>query len=85
MDGMTGESGGKCPVMHGASAAVGQVVSDDSIANRRSSIVGGRSNRDWWPNQLDLSILHQHSSLSNPMGTGFDYSAAFRTLDLAAV
>ncbi|MBC7562878.1 MAG: catalase/peroxidase HPI [Gemmatimonadaceae bacterium] len=85
MDGMTGESGGKCPVMHGASAAVGQVVSDDPIANRRSSIVGGRSNRDWWPNQLDLGILHQHSSLSNPMGSGFDYSTAFRTLDLAAV
>jgi catalase-peroxidase len=44
-----------------------------------------RSNRDWWPNQLDLSILHQHSPLSNPMGADFDYAKAFRALDLAAV
>jgi catalase-peroxidase len=46
---------------------------------------GGMSNRDWWPNQLNLKILHQHSSLSNPMGKKFDYAEAFKTLDLAAV
>jgi len=46
---------------------------------------GGTSNRDWWPDQLDLDILHQHSSLSNPMGEEFDYAEEFRTLDLAAV
>jgi len=45
----------------------------------------GRSNRDWWPNQLNLRILHQHSALSNPLGAAFDYAAAFKTLDLAAV
>jgi catalase-peroxidase len=45
----------------------------------------GRSNRDWWPNQLDLSVLHQHSSLSNPMGEAFDYAAAFNALDLEAL
>ncbi len=39
------------------------------------------SNRDWWPNQLDLSLLHQHSSLSNPMGEGFNYKEEFKTLD----
>ena len=44
-----------------------------------------KSNRVWWPNRLDLSILRQHSSLSNPMGEAFDYAAAFKTLDLAAV
>jgi catalase-peroxidase len=44
-----------------------------------------RMNRDWWPNGLDLSILHQHSSLSNPLGEDFDYAAAFQSLDLAAV
>jgi catalase-peroxidase len=44
-----------------------------------------RMNRDWWPNQLDLSILHQHSSLSNPLDADFDYAAAFAALDLAAV
>ncbi len=43
------------------------------------------TNRDWWPNQLDLDMLHQHSSLSNPMGKAFDYAEAFKTLDLAAV
>lgn len=45
----------------------------------------GTSNRDWWPNQLRLDILHQHSSLSNPEDTGFDYKAAFNSLDLNAV
>ena len=45
----------------------------------------GRSNRDWWPNQLDLSVLHQHSALSNPMGEAFDYAAAFEALDLEAL
>ncbi|MCR6673893.1 catalase/peroxidase HPI [Devosia ginsengisoli] len=45
----------------------------------------GRSNRDWWPNQLDLSVLHQHSALSNPMGEAFDYAAAFNGLDLDAL
>jgi catalase-peroxidase len=45
----------------------------------------GRSNRDWWPEQLDLSILHQHSEQSNPMGAEFDYAEQFRQLDLDAV
>jgi len=46
---------------------------------------GGTSNRDWWPNQLNLGILHQHSPLSNPMGEGFSYAEEFKNLDLAAV
>ena len=46
---------------------------------------GGTSNRDWWPNQLRLDILHQHSSLSNPMGGDFNYAEEFKSLDLAAV
>jgi catalase-peroxidase len=70
MDGQNGGNGGKCPVAHG---------------DMGRSIVGGRSNRDWWPNQLDLSILHQHSDRSNPLGADFDYSAAFKTLDLDAL
>ena len=45
----------------------------------------GTSNRDWWPNQLNLKILHQHSSKSNPMGEDFDYAKEFQSLDLAAV
>ena len=50
-----------------------------------STTVGARSNRDWWPNQLNLHILRQHSSLSNPMPAGFDYAKAFADLDLEAV
>ncbi|MBN3792316.1 catalase/peroxidase HPI [Burkholderia sp. Ac-20353] len=45
----------------------------------------GTSNRDWWPNQLNLNMLHRHSSLSDPMDTDFNYAEAFKTLDLAAV
>ncbi|MFA5909781.1 MAG: catalase/peroxidase HPI [Vicinamibacterales bacterium] len=46
---------------------------------------GGRSNRDWWPNQLNLKMLHQHSPLSDPMDEGFSYADEFKSLDLAAV
>ena len=46
---------------------------------------GGTRNRDWWPNQLDLSILRQHSSLSNPMDESFDYAEEFKKLDYHAV
>jgi catalase-peroxidase len=44
-----------------------------------------RTNRDWWPNQLDLHALHAHSPLSNPMGRDFDYAKEFRTIDLGAL
>src|ERR1700740_3863825 len=45
----------------------------------------GTTNRDWWPEQLNLAILHQHSSLSNPMGEKFNYAEEFKSLDLGAV
>ena len=45
----------------------------------------GRSNRDWWPEGLDISVLHRNSSLSDPMGDGFDYAKEFESLDLDAV
>jgi catalase-peroxidase len=60
-------SGGKCPVVHGATN------------------LGMRSNGDWWPNQLNLKMLHQNSALSDPMSAGFDYIEAFKTLDLNAL
>ena len=66
----TKNGGGKCPVMHGAHV---------------HPVGGGTSNRDWWPNQLKLNILHQHSSLSNPMGGAFSYAEAFKKLDLKAL
>ncbi|MDD3847727.1 MAG: catalase/peroxidase HPI [Smithellaceae bacterium] len=52
----------------------------------KKSISGrGASNRDWWPNQLNLKILHQHTQKSNPMGEAFDYAKEFKKLDLKAV
>ncbi len=48
-------------------------------------VVGGRSNREWWPNQLNLDILRQHCPKSNPMGEDFNYAEEFKSLDLAAV
>ncbi len=49
------------------------------------TVVGARSNRDWWPDQLNLRVLHQHSPQANPLGPDFDYAEELRTLDLAAV
>jgi catalase-peroxidase len=46
---------------------------------------GWRTNRDWWPNQLNLQVLHQHSALSNPVGQAFDYTKEFKSLDLNGV
>jgi catalase-peroxidase len=62
--------GGKCPFSGGAP---------------KQSAGTGTTNTDWWPNQLKLNILRQHSSLSNPMEEGFNYAEAFKSLDLKAV
>ena len=70
MDGNDTPTGGKCPVMHGAAT---------NATNR------GRSNTDWWPNQLNVKILAQHSNLSDPMDPDFDYAKEFSKLDLDAV
>ncbi|MFZ3018125.1 MAG: catalase/peroxidase HPI [Gallionella sp.] len=52
---------------------------------RTNSVAGSQSNADWWPDQLKLNILHQHSPLSDPMGAEFNYAAEFNSLDLKAV
>jgi catalase-peroxidase len=59
------------------------VMSENKCPMHHSA--GGTSNRDWWPKQLRLDILHQHSSLSNPLGDDFNYAEAFKSLNLAAV
>ena len=64
------EAGAKCPVMSAA---------------HRSAAAGAMSNQDWWPNQLNLQILHQNSPMSNPMGEDFNYGKEFAKLDLDAV
>ncbi|MGL4542470.1 MAG: peroxidase family protein, partial [Polymorphobacter sp.] len=60
----------KCPVMHSAP---------------RGSANGAKSSRDWWPNQLNLKMLHQNPPAADPQGSDFDYAAAFKALDLHAV
>jgi len=68
----------------------GNIMSEESKSTatgraRKFTAGGGTTNRDWWPNQLNLDILHQHSSKSNPMGEGFNYAKEFKSLDLEAV
>jgi catalase-peroxidase len=58
---------------------------DDKTKCPFSGGINGFTNRDWWPNQLDLRILHQHSKRSDPMGEAFDYAKEFKSLDLNAV
>ena len=52
---------------------------------RKQTLAGARANADWWPNQLNLNTLHQHSSKSDPMGQEFNYAEEFKSLDLNAV
>lgn len=65
------------------------VVGETSASNGGCPVTGdgarARTNRDWWPNRLDLSVLHRNPPAADPMGEGFDYAAEFATLDLAAV
>jgi catalase-peroxidase len=56
-----------------------------AIPSPTSEVPSPRTNHDWWPNQLDLSVLHRHSPLSDPMGEGFDYAKEFATLDVEAL
>ena len=67
---MDGNDIGKCPVMHGASIHTTNEV---------------RSNRDWWPNQLNLKILNQNNAQTDPFGNAFTYAEKFETLDVAAL
>ncbi|HYR24863.1 MAG TPA: peroxidase family protein, partial [Aquabacterium sp.] len=56
-----------------------------AAAHGARAVVGTQSNQDWWPQQLNLRILHQHTPAANPQGAQFHYAQAFRQLDLAAV
>lgn len=70
MDGNDTPQTGGCPVMH---------------SGAKSASTGVRSNKDWWPNQLNLKLLHQNSEKSDPMAADFDYAEAFKSLDLKAL
>ena len=68
---LNNSSAGKCPVIHGA---------------MRNPVAGrGTRNRDWWPNALNLGILHQHAPASNPLGEEFNYAEAFKKVDYKAL
>ncbi len=70
MDGTDASKSGGCPVMH---------------SGAQSASTGVRSNKDWWPNQLNLKLLHQNSAKSDPMASDFDYAEAFKSLNLKAL
>jgi catalase-peroxidase len=65
-----GNNGGKCPVMHGSHAHAAS---------------GSMANQHWWPDQLNLKMLHQNPPMMNPLGEGFDYAREFKTLDFKAL
>ncbi|MEI5674069.1 MULTISPECIES: catalase/peroxidase HPI [unclassified Nocardioides] len=75
---------GGCPVMHGGATEHGS-ESENPALDSPTPKTGGRphTNKDWWPNSLDLSVLHAHSSKGNPLGPDFDYAQEFAKLDLA--
>ena len=74
----------KCPFGHGsAEATKSSAVNTEPVSNPTNAT--GTNNRDWWPNQLDLTVLRQHSFLSDPMGVGFDYTTSFQSLDYFAL
>jgi catalase-peroxidase len=65
-----------------------ELTTSTAATDSKCPFAGGspaHTNRDWWPNQLDLQVLHQHSALSNPMGEEFEYAKEFKSLDLNAV
>ena len=63
-------------------------MSSDTASESKCPFAGGtrgRGNRDWWPDSLDISVLHRNSNLSDPMGEAFDYAKEFQSLNLNAV
>jgi catalase-peroxidase len=76
----------ECPVPHDKEATSSVSESENpAIPSPTPETTRPRTNRDWWPNQLDLSVLNANSPRSNPMGTGFDYAQEFATLDVEAL
>lgn len=78
MDPASGKA--QCPVMHSSEGTASMAPESEP-----RNTISGTSNRDWWPNQLDLSVLRQNSEMSDPMGAEFDYAEAFSELDYEAL
>ncbi len=73
------------PIVDDQNAMLGEAQCPVAHGDRKPAKGGFRTNADWWPNQLNLKILHQHSPLSNPMDKEFNYAEEFKSLDLKAV
>ncbi len=80
-------AGGKCPVTGATFTAAKDANAGDASDEKMgtATTAGGYSNQDWWPNRLNLDMLHQNSPKSNPMGADFNYAEEFKKLDLAAL
>src|SRR5215208_8497972 len=77
-----------CPGRNSAGTPRETGMSSDTATEGKCPFSGGtrgRRNRDWWPDALDVSVLHRNSNLSDPLGKAFDYGKEFKTLDLNAV
>lgn len=75
----------KCPFHAGSASATAESTGVDNSVRAQMARQQDRTNQEWWPNQLDLSVLRQHSELSNPLGEDFDYNEAFESLDYEAL
>lgn len=76
---------GGCPVAHGSATAQGSESENPAIDSPQPKGTRPRTLQDWWPNQLDLSVLHAHGQASNPLGTSFNYREEFQKLDVEAL
>jgi len=75
-----------CPIAHDSVTSQGSESENPAIDSPKPKTGGRpRTNQDWWPNQLDLSVLHAHDSKSNPLGKDFDYAKEFAKLDVEAL
>ncbi len=83
---MTDPKAEGCPVAHDSATETGSESENPGMPGPQSHGTGRpRSNQDWWPNRLDLSVLHAHSSKSNPLGADFSYAAEFAKVDVEAL
>ncbi|RCK70620.1 catalase/peroxidase HPI [Desertihabitans brevis] len=83
--GLDAKTEGGCPVAHGSVTSHGSESENPAIDSPTPVNPRPRTNQDWWPNQLDLSVLHAHHPAGNPLGPDFSYREAFATLDVEAL
>jgi catalase-peroxidase len=79
------QTGGGCPVAHDGVTAQGSESENPAIDSPTPKAHRPSTNKDWWPNQLDLTVLHAHNPAGNPLGSGFSYRTEFEKLDVEAL